>query len=105
MKIHHSNEERSPERGYRRKAVNLKGSFAMDKRFAQINNELSEMQDGKLSKYGMKPVDYQMILVIAKNLVVDGKALTFHKNMAEYFDRHGFKTAVYVDGINWLITA
>ena len=53
MKIHHSNEERSPERGYRRKAVNLKGSFAMDKRFAQINNELSEMQDGKLSKYGM----------------------------------------------------
>lgn len=77
----------------------------MDERLKKIKKELEEMEQGKLEKYDMKPVDYQIILVIARYLTEDGKALTFHKKMADFFKKHGFTVTQYIDGINWLITA
>ncbi len=75
----------------------------MDSRFIQINKELEEMSDGKLGKYGMKPVDYQIILILTRKLIANKKALTFHANMVEYFKNHGFTVTSHVDGVNWLI--
>lgn len=76
----------------------------MDERFEKIKAEIKDMERGNLKKYGMMPVDYQIILVITRYLKEDGKALTFQEKMVEFFERHGFKTSAYMDGVNWLIT-
>ncbi|HCB94521.1 MAG TPA: hypothetical protein DEP65_01855 [Ruminococcus sp.] len=76
----------------------------MDERLVNIKKEIDDMKNGNLESYGMKPVDFQLILVLARGLTKDGKALTFHKNMAEYFNRHGFTVRPYDKGMNWLIS-